>query len=45
MSTASLEAMLELWPMLRRDAKDRIRPRFAAPIGACPANVFPDGPL
>ena len=45
MPTASLEAMLELWSSSLREAKDRIRPLFAAPSVARSASAFLDGLL
>jgi SRSO17 transposase len=45
MPTASLEAMLELWSTSLREAKDRIRPLFAAPSVARSASAFLDGLL
>ncbi|MFB0493729.1 SRSO17 transposase [Methylobacterium sp. OAE515] len=45
MSSASLESTLELWSMTLRQAKQRIRPLFAAPSVAASANAFLDGLL
>ena len=45
MSSASLEATLELWSTTLRQAKQRIRPLFAAPSVAASANAFLDGLL
>jgi SRSO17 transposase len=45
MPTASLETTLELWSTTLRQAKQRIRPLFAAPSGAASANAFLDGLL
>jgi SRSO17 transposase len=45
MSAASLEATLELWSTTLRQAKQRIRPLFAAPSVAASANAFLDGLL
>jgi len=45
MSSASLETTLELWSTTLRQAKQRIRPLFAAPSVAASANAFLDGLL
>src|SRR6478609_3552441 len=45
MSSASLETTLELWSATLRQAKQRIRPLFAAPSVAASANAFLDGLL
>jgi SRSO17 transposase len=45
MSSASLESTLELWSTTLRQAKQRIRPLFAAPSVAASANAFLDGLL
>src|SRR5439155_18276633 len=45
MPTASLESTLELWSTTLRQAKQRIRPLFAAPSVAASANAFLDGLL
>ena len=45
MPTASLEAMLKLWSTSLRDAKNQIRPLFAAPSVARSASAFLDGLL
>ena len=45
MSSASLEATLELWFTTLRQTKQRIRPLFAAPSVAASANAFLDGLL
>src|SRR6478609_5182876 len=45
MSSASLETTLELWSATLRQAKQRIRPLFAAPPVAASANAFLDGLL
>jgi SRSO17 transposase len=45
MPAASLETTLELWSATLRQAKQRIRPLFAAPPVAASANAFLDGLL
>ncbi|AWN39672.1 IS701 family transposase [Methylobacterium durans] len=45
MSSTSLESTLELWSTTLRQAKQRIRPLFAAPSVAASANAFLDGLL
>jgi hypothetical protein len=45
MSVAALETTLELWSATLRQAKQRIRPLFAAPSVAASANAFLDGLL
>jgi len=40
MPAASLETTLELWSATLRQAKQRIRPLFAAPPVAASANAF-----
>jgi SRSO17 transposase len=45
MSSASLETTLELWSTTLRQAKQCIRPLFAAPSVAASANAFLDGLL
>src|ERR1700709_1868605 len=45
MPSASLETTLELWSTTLRQAKQRIRPLFAAPSVAASANAFLDGLL
>ena len=45
MSSASLEATLELWSTTLRQTKQRIRPLFAAPSVAASADAFLDGLL
>jgi SRSO17 transposase len=45
MPAASLETTLELWSATLRQAKQRIRPLFAAPSVAASANAFLDGLL
>src|SRR3954452_16649574 len=45
MPTASLDEMLELWSTSLREAKQRIRPLFAAPSVAASASGFLDGLL
>src|ERR1700712_1328382 len=45
LSSASLETTLELWSTTLRQAKQRIRPLFAAPRVAASANAFLDGLL
>ena len=45
MPTASLEAMLELWSTSLREAKDQLRPLFAAPSVARSASAFLEGLL
>src|SRR3954452_18324313 len=45
MPSASLETTLELWSATLRQAKQRIRPLFAAPSVAASANAFLDGLL
>jgi len=45
MPAASLETTLELWSATLRQAKQRIRPLFAAPAVAASANAFLDGLL
>ncbi|GJE46450.1 IS701 family transposase ISMch7 [Methylobacterium soli] len=45
MSSASLESTLELWSTTLRQAKQRVRPLFAAPSVAASANAFLDGLL
>lgn len=45
MPSSSLEATLELWSTTLRQAKQRIRPLFAAPSVAASANAFLDGLL
>lgn len=45
MPSASLESTLELWSTTLRQAKQRIRPLFAAPSVAASANAFLDGLL
>src|SRR5215213_2862518 len=45
MPAASLETTLELWSTTLRQAKQRIRPLFAAPSVAASANAFLDGLL
>jgi SRSO17 transposase len=45
MSSTSLETTLELWSTTLRQAKQRIRPLFAAPSVAASANAFLDGLL
>ena len=42
MSSTSLETTLELWSTTLRQAKQRIRPLFAAPSVAASANAFLD---
>ncbi|AWN39968.1 IS701 family transposase [Methylobacterium durans] len=45
MSSTSLESTLELWSTTLRQAKQRIRPLFAAPSVAASANAFLEGLL
>src|SRR5215207_2189057 len=45
MPVAALETTLELWSATLRQAKQRIRPLFAAPSVAASANAFLDGLL
>ena len=45
MSVAALETTLELWSATLRQAKQRIRPLFAAPSVAASAKAFLDGLL
>src|SRR3954471_10457290 len=45
MPSASLETTLELWSTTLRQAKQRVRPLFAAPSVAASANAFLDGLL
>jgi SRSO17 transposase len=45
MPSASLETTLELWSMSLREAKQRLRPLFAAASVAASANAFLDGLL
>jgi SRSO17 transposase len=45
LSVAALETTLELWSATLRQAKQRIRPLFAAPSVAASANAFLDGLL
>src|SRR5438105_14444061 len=45
MAAASLETTLELWSTTLRQAKQRMRPLFAAPSVAASANAFLDGLL
>ncbi|MFE1600902.1 IS701 family transposase [Methylobacterium sp. ID0610] len=45
MPSASLETTLELWSTSLREAKQRMRPLFAAPSVAASANAFLDGLL
>src|SRR5688500_20390077 len=45
MPAASLDTTLELWSTTLRQAKQRIRPLFAAPSVAASANAFLDGLL
>src|SRR5919205_475912 len=45
MAAASLETTLELWSTTLRQAKQRIRPLFAAPSVAASANALLDGLL